>query len=78
LQEQPHCAGPVASYFLGTSVSSSLEVSISVDMQALVETFAIGSMIKVKCYMGYSNQNRSLHLTAHVMEKITSVKVEVK
>ena len=47
-------------------------------MMVWADRFGVGETVKVKSYLGYGHEDRTVHLTADFIEVISSVKVVVK
>lgn len=72
-----YCDGLVTICFHGNTVSSILCVNILAEMVRGLEMFAISSLIKIKCQMGYSHQNWCIYLVVKRMDQILKGKVVV-
>lgn len=58
-------------------VMSFLYICLVGDGVQLVESFEIGEVIKVRCHLGYSREDRCIFLIAQGLEMISGVKVVV-
>src|SRR5882762_7518531 len=61
-QEYIQCREPVYTCFDSNVISFILQVRVPSDMIASIKNFSIGSMIKLKCSLGYSQTMQSLLL----------------
>ena len=64
--------------FEGDGVVSTVHVGmLHADMEKLMDMFAIGELVRVKCRMGFSEYDRSLSLRGEEVDLISNVKVVI-
>lgn len=63
--------------FDNNSVTSSLHIGIPHAMLGLVERFAAGEMVKIKCELGYKDVECFVYLKAKSIEVVSNARVVV-
>lgn len=68
---------PVITVFEGDEVTSLICIEVSEHIKLMMKTFVIGSMVKVKCRLGFSLKDSRLYLTAEEIELISTVNLNL-
>ena len=72
------CIGPVKTSFEGNDVSAVVHVGVEAKVDRLMERFPIGSVVKVKCRLGFTLEDHTLSLIYEDGSLISGVKVVVE
>lgn len=68
---------PVITVFEGDEVTSLICIEVSEHIKLMMKTFVVGSMVKVKCRLGFSLKDSRLYLTAEEIELISTVNLNL-
>lgn len=77
-KEDVSCVGPVVMTFEDDDVMSCVRIGIDEDLQKVMKTFAIGTLVKVKCRVGFTLADHSLSLTSEEVDLLSGVKIVVE
>ena len=72
------CIGPVKTSFEGNDVSAIVRIGVEAKVDRLMEIFPIGSVVKVKCWLGFTSEDHTLSLIYDEGHLISCVKVVVE
>jgi hypothetical protein len=69
--------GPVGTIFEGSDVMSIIRIGIEDDVDEVMNAFVVGSLVKVKCRMGFMAEDHVLLLICEEVDMISRVDVVV-
>ena len=64
--------------FEGNDVSAVVRIEVEAKVDRLIESFPIGSIVKVKCRLGFTSEDHTLSLIYEEGDLISGVKVVVE
>ena len=79
IQRDIRCQSPIHAIFEGDDISIHIDVSVPADfnMMKSIMKLSNGTMIKIKCCLGFDEKKFSLSLIAQIIDEITDVKLVV-